>query len=253
MAQNTDKDILCGRNAVLELLRSGREIHKLWLKSGSGRNNDIRRAAAERGIPVQNADEAALSRLTGAARHQGVAAWTAAVEYADVDDILAAAAAGGEEAFIVALDEVEDPQNLGAILRSAEGMGVHGVLIPKRRSAGLTAAVARAAAGAMEYVPVARVGNMARTLALLKEQGLWITGAEQDGAPIAGADLTGPRALVLGGEDKGLGHTVRAACDEIVALPLLGRVSSYNVSAAAAIFMYETRRQRTAAAKRDGS
>ncbi|MDR0435126.1 MAG: 23S rRNA (guanosine(2251)-2'-O)-methyltransferase RlmB [Gracilibacteraceae bacterium] len=244
MTPKPDKDILGGRNAVLELLRSGREVHKLWLKSGSGRNNDIRQAAAERGVPVQTADGAALNRLTGGSGHQGVAAWAAAKEYVDMDDILAVAAAKGEDAFIIALDEVEDPQNLGAILRSAEGMGVHGVLVPKRRSAGLTAAAARAAAGAMEYVPVARVANIARALAALKEQGLWVTGAERDGIPIAGADLTGPRALVLGGEDKGLGRAVRAVCDEIVSLPARGRISSYNVAAAASICMYEIRRRR---------
>ncbi|MDR1603657.1 MAG: 23S rRNA (guanosine(2251)-2'-O)-methyltransferase RlmB [Gracilibacteraceae bacterium] len=241
-----DGDILCGRNPVLELLRSERETHKLWLRSGGGRHDDIRRAAALRGVPVQNVDEAALTRLAGGVRHQGVVALAAAKSYAAPEDILALAAARGEEAFVVALDGVEDPQNLGAIARSAEGLGVHGLFIPRRRSAGLTPAAARAAAGALEYMPVARVSNIAQTLTYLKENGLWVTGAERDGAPLAGADLSGPRALVLGGEDKGLGRTVRAVCDEIVALPAQGRISSYNVSAAAAILMYETRRQRGA-------
>ncbi|MDR1960786.1 MAG: 23S rRNA (guanosine(2251)-2'-O)-methyltransferase RlmB [Gracilibacteraceae bacterium] len=240
----TERDIFCGRNAVLEILRSGREIHKIWLKKEGGRNNDIRQAAAERGIPVQSADEAALARLTDGGRHQGVAAWIAAGSYAEPEDILAAAAAKGEDALIIALDSVEDPQNLGSVLRTAEGMGAHGVIVPKRHGAGLTAAVARVAAGAAEYVPVARVSNLARSLEFLQEQGLWITGAERDGVSVFGADLTGPRALVLGGEAKGLGRAVRAACDEIVSLPMVGRLSSYNVGAAAAMLMYETRRQR---------
>ncbi|NLI92333.1 MAG: 23S rRNA (guanosine(2251)-2'-O)-methyltransferase RlmB [Peptococcaceae bacterium] len=241
-----EENILCGRNAVLELIKSGNPVHKILLKNekNQGRNQDILHLIKERGLPYQFVDQAVLEKYSAGEKHQGVVAFTACKEYVEPEEILEIAYSKKEDPFILVLDEIEDPHNLGALLRTADAAGVHGVIIPKRRSAGLTAAVGRTSAGAVEYVPVARVSNLVQTLKYLQEKGCWVSGAEAGGRDIYQADLTGPRVIVIGGEDKGLGRLVRENCDEIISLPMLGKISSLNASVAGSIIMYEVRRQR---------
>lgn len=241
-----DENIVCGRNAVLELIKSGNPVHKILIKNEKeqGRNADILHTIKERGIPYQFVESTVLDKYSQGEKHQGVVAFTAAKAYVETEDILNIAQNKGEDPFILVLDEIEDPHNLGALLRTADAAGVHGVIIPKRRSAGLTPAVARASAGAVEYVPVARVSNLVQTLKYLQQKGCWISGAEADGKEIYRADLTGPRVIVIGGEDKGLGRLIKDTCDEIISLPMKGRISSLNASVAGSIIMYEVRRQR---------
>ncbi len=240
------ENVVCGRNAVTELIKSGNPVNKILLKheKTQARNHDLIHAIREKGIPYQFVDTAVLDKYCVGERHQGVVALTAAKEYVEPEDILTIARTKGEEPFILVLDEVEDPHNLGALLRTADAAGVHGVIIPKRRSAGLTPAVARTSAGAVEYVPVARVSNLTQTLKYLQEQGCWVTGAEADGKNIYKSDLTGPRVIVIGGEDKGLGRLIKETCDEIISLPMMGKISSLNASVAGSVIMYEVRRQR---------
>jgi 23S rRNA (guanosine2251-2'-O)-methyltransferase len=230
----------------MELIKSGNPINKILIKNekGPSRNNDILHSAKEKGIPYQFVESTVLDKHSSGEKHQGVLAFTAAREYVEPEDILEIARSKGEEPFILMLDEVEDPHNLGALLRTADAAGVHGIIIPKRRSVGLTPAVARTSAGAVEYVPVARVSNLVQTIKNLKIEGCWVTGAEAGGKDIYQADLTGPRVIVIGGEDKGLGRLIRENCDEIVSLPMMGRISSLNASVAGSIIMYEVRRQR---------
>ncbi len=238
----SDENILLGRNPVREALRAGRPINKILLAGGdSPPLRELGRLAREAGIPVQQVDRAKLDKMAGGLPHQGVIAFASVRDYVEVDEILARA---GEKPFLVILDEINDPHNLGAILRSADAAGVHGVVIPRRRSASLTPAVARASAGAVEYVPVARVTNIVRTVESLKEKGIWIVGAHMEGQLYWEASLDGPLALVIGGEEKGLGRLVREKCDQLVSLPMLGRVSSLNASVAAALLSYEVLRQR---------
>jgi 23S rRNA (guanosine2251-2'-O)-methyltransferase len=200
--------------------------------------------AREKGVPVQVVDRGVLDARAGGVPHQGVLAVAAAERYRTLEDVLSAIPPGCP-ALIVALAGVQDAGNLGAICRSAEGLGAHGVVVPARRSAGLTGGTVRAAAGALEWLPVARVTNLARALADLKGKGLWVVGAEADGEAVPWeADLTVPLVLVLGGEDRGLGHAVRRACDLVVRIPTTGHVPSLNVAAAAAILLYEVQRQR---------
>ncbi len=238
-------DVLVGRNAVTEALKSGRGINKLWIASGDreGSVAEIAALAKERGIVVQYVERAKIEALAGGHRHQGVLAYVAPVPYAELEDILKAAEAKGEAPFIVLLDELEDPHNLGALLRTADATGVHGILIPKRRSVSLNATVAKTSAGAVEYVPVARIGNIAQTLKKLKEKGFWVAGADMDGEKAYyEADLTGP--LVLGSEGKGMSRLTKEACDFIVRMPMVGRINSLNASVAGSILMYESMRQR---------
>lgn len=242
-----EDNLVYGRNPVQELIKSGKPIDKVLLRDEKGRNADIIYLLKERGVPFQFVDNPVLDKYVSDRKHQGIIAFTAGREYVQPEDILHLAAEKGEEPFILVLDEIEDPHNLGALLRTAEAAGVHGVIIPKRRSAGLTPAVARTSAGAVEYIPVARVSNLVQTLKYLKEQGCWISGADAGGNDVYHADLTGPRVLVIGGEDKGLGRLIRETCDEIVSLPMAGRISSLNASVAGSILMYETRRQRNQA------
>ncbi|NLP44920.1 MAG: 23S rRNA (guanosine(2251)-2'-O)-methyltransferase RlmB [Peptococcaceae bacterium] len=241
-----EENIICGRNAVLELLKANQPVHKILLRSekSAGRNSDILSLAKEKGIPYQFVDNSVLNKHSFGEKHQGVVAFTAAKEYVTPQDILELAREKGEDPFILVLDEIEDPHNLGALLRTADAAGVHGVIIPKRRSAGLTPAVARASAGALAYVPVARVSNLVQTLKYLQEQGCWVSGAEMGGQSIYQTDLTGPRVLVIGGEDKGLGRLVKDTCDEIISLPMCGKITSLNASVAGSLIMYEVRRQR---------
>lgn len=240
-------DVLVGRNAVTEALKSGRGINKLWIASGDreGSVAEIAALAKERGIVVQYVERAKIEALAGGHRHQGVLAYVAPVPYAELEDILKAAEAKGEAPFLVLLDELEDPHNLGALLRTADATGVHGILIPKRRSVSLNATVAKTSAGAVEYVPVARIGNIAQTLKKLKEKGFWVAGADMDGKKAYyEADLTGPLVLVVGSEGKGMSRLTKEACDFIVRMPMVGRINSLNASVAGSILMYESMRQR---------
>lgn len=240
-------DVLVGRNAVTEALKSGRGINKLWIASGDreGSVAEIVALAKERGIVVQYVERAKIEALAGGHRHQGVLAYVAPVPYAELEDILKAAEEKGEAPFLVLLDELEDPHNLGALLRTADATGVHGILIPKRRSVSLNATVAKTSAGAVEYVPVARIGNIAQTLKKLKEKGFWVAGADMDGEKAYyEADLTGPLVLVVGSEGKGMSRLTKEACDFIVRMPMVGRINSLNASVAGSILMYESMRQR---------
>ncbi|NLO97122.1 MAG: 23S rRNA (guanosine(2251)-2'-O)-methyltransferase RlmB [Peptococcaceae bacterium] len=241
MAEN----IVYGRNSVIELIKSGNPVHKVLLKDQKGvKNAAILHLLKEKGIPYQFVDNRVLDKYCEGENHQGVLAFTAAKAYVEPEDILELARSRGEEPFILMLDEIEDPHNLGALLRTAEAAGVHGVIIPKRRSVGLTPAVAKTSAGAVEYVAVARVSNLVQTIKFLQEQGCWVTGAEAGGKSVFQTDLRGPRVIVIGGEDKGLGRLVRESCDEIVSLPMFGKISSLNASVAGSIILYEAVRQR---------
>jgi len=240
-------DQIIGRNPVLEALRGGRSIHKLLVAQGASKGSvlEILGVARDRRIPVQEVTRQHLDTLTGAANHQGVVALAAAKEYVEVEDILRLAREKGEDPFILILDEIEDPHNLGAILRTADAAGVHGVVIPKRRAVGLTTAVAKASAGAVEYVPVARVTNLAQTVEMLKEAGCWIAGSDAAAKqPVWEADLKGPLGIIIGGEGRGIGRLLREKCDYLVKFPMHGRVSSLNASVAAALICYEALRQR---------
>ncbi len=240
-------DVLIGRNAVTEALRAGRGINKILLADGDkeGSVSEILALAKERGIVTQFVERSKIEAVAGGLRHQGVMAYVAPVAYAELEDILRAAAEKGEAPFLLLLDELEDPHNLGALLRTADATGVHGVLIPKRRSVPLTATVAKTSAGAIEYVPVARIGNIAQTLKKLKEQGFWVAGADMDGSQnYYEADLTGPLVLVVGSEGRGMSRLTKEQCDFIVQMPMVGRINSLNASVAGSILMYESMRQR---------
>ena len=236
-----------GRNALTEALRSGRTIDKVFIASGET-DRALQRLAAqakEAGAVVVPVDRRKLDAMSTTHAHQGVITLAAAHEYATIDDILEEAAARGENALIVICDELTDPHNLGAIMRSAECAGAHGVIIPKRRSVGLTATVAKASAGAVEYMKVARVNNINNAIAELKEKGVWIFGTAAEGSiPMYKADLTGPAAIVIGNEGDGMSPLVRKNCDVTVHIPMKGRISSLNASAAASILLYEAVRQR---------
>lgn len=238
--------VIVGRNAVLELLKSGRSIDKLLVKEGEleGSAKLIVAEAAARGIPVVHTERAGLDRICGGLNHQGVIAYAAAKEYVSIDDILATASERGEPPFVLVLDGIEDPYNLGAIIRTAECAGVHGVIIPKRRSATLSAAVEKTSAGALEYMAIARVPNLTAAVEELKEKGLWVYAAEAGGQPLHSTSMTGPVAVVMGGEGTGVSQLLRSKCDFTVSVPLCGRINSLNVSAAAAVVLYEVRNQR---------
>ncbi len=234
-----------------EALRAGRPINKILIAEGSdsGPLREIFSMARNAGIPVQRVDRQRLNKYVPETAHQGVVALAAAREYVEVEDILQAVPPG-EDPLLMLLDEIHDPHNLGAILRTAEAAGIHGVIIPRRRSVPLTQAVAKSSAGAVEYVPVARVTNLPATMEDLKKRGLWIAGADAGGKELYwDAPLDGPLALVVGGEGKGLGRLVKERCDILVRFPMHGRVNSLNASVAAALFAYEVLRQRRKALK----
>lgn len=236
-----------GRNAVTEALKSGRTIDKLFIAEGDT-DQSLRRLAAqarEAGAVVVPVDRRKLNDMSTTGAHQGVIALAAAHEYVSVEDILEEAASRGENALIVICDELTDPHNLGAILRSAECAGAHGVIIPKRRSVGLTATVGKASAGAVEYMKVARVTNLTAAIEELKQQGVWVYGTAAEGSvPMYKADLTGPTAIVIGNEGDGISRLVAKSCDVMVNIPMKGHISSLNASAAASILLYEAVRQR---------
>ncbi len=239
--------VLEGRNAVQEALRSGRTIDKVFIAAGDTDRNLARLAAQakEAGAVVVPVDRRKLDQMSLTRSHQGIIAQVAARDYASLDDILQLAHDRGEDPLIVVCDELSDPHNLGAILRSAECAGAHGVIIPKRRSVGLSPVVAKASAGAVEYMMVARVPNISAALKELKDRGVWVYGTAADGAQeLYQADLRGPAAIVIGNEGVGMGRLVRETCDVLVRVPMKGRISSLNASATAAILLYEAVRQR---------
>ena len=239
--------IIEGRNAVIEALRVGTAIDKIYLAKGETDKTlgHIASRARDAGIVVVEADRRKLDGMSRTHAHQGVIALAAVREYATVESILAAAAEKGEPPLLVVCDEISDPHNLGAILRTAECAGAHGVIIPKRRSAGLTAVVAKTSAGAVSYIPVARVANIPSLLKELKKQGIWVFGTAADGTTeLYSADLKGPAAIVIGSEGSGMTRLVSESCDFLVSIPMKGRISSLNASAAAAILLYEAVRQR---------
>ena len=248
--QGTDEWI-AGKHAVAEALRAGRDIHKIWIAEQSRKPSmqPIVAEAKRRQIVVQYVDRVKLDQMVPEIRHQGIVAQVAAYRYADIEDLLAAAKRRNAVPFFVILDEIEDSHNLGSILRTADCAGAHGVIVPKRRSAGLTAAVAKTSAGAVEHVPVARVTNLARTIERLKEEGVWIVGADPRAErTVYETDLTLPIAVVIGNENSGISRLVREKCDYLAKLPMFGQINSLNASVAAALFMYEVVRQRNASA-----
>ena len=240
-------DLIAGRNAIAEALRAGRAIDSLYVQRGErgGALQAVVKKAKEAGAAIKEADPKKLDYLCGGANHQGVVAVAAVKEYATVEDLFRRAQEKDEPPFFVVCDELEDPHNLGAILRTAECAGAHGVIIPKRRSVGLTYAVGKASAGAVEYLPVARVGNLPSLLEELKARGLWIYAADMDGSPWCQTDFTGPTALVIGSEGRGVGRLVKEKADFVVSLPLKGNINSLNASVAAGILCYEVARQRS--------
>ncbi len=242
------QDLIEGRNAVIEALRAGRTIDKIYIAKGDVDQTlgHIASKARSAGVVVVEADRRKLDAMSQTHAHQGVIALCAVKEYCTVADILAIAQARGEPPFVIVCDEISDPHNLGAIIRSAECAGAHGVIIPKRRSAGLTAVVDKTSAGAVEHVAIARVPNLSAAIGELKKSGLWVYGAAAEGAsPMWQTDLTGPVCLVIGSEGDGIGRLVRENCDFLVSIPLKGQISSLNASAAAAVLMYEVLRQRS--------
>lgn len=240
-------DLIEGRNAVIEALRAGRTIDKIFIAKGDVDKTlgHIASKARSAGIVVTEADRRKLDAMSQTHAHQGVIALCAVKEYSTIEDMLAVAAERGEAPFLVLCDEISDPHNLGAIIRTAECAGAHGVIIPRRRSVGLTAVVGKASAGALEYMPVARVANLVATIRDLKARGIWVFGTAADGdTTLTGADLRGPAAIVIGNEGSGMSRLVAESCDLKVSIPLKGHISSLNASTAAAVLLYEAVRQR---------
>ena len=244
--EENSKDIIAGRNPVSEALKSGRSIDTLYVAKGelTGSVKVIAALAKEKHIPVKEVDRKKLDFMTNRANHQGIVALAAVKDYSSVDDIFELARQRDESPFVIVLDGIEDPHNLGAIIRTAECAGAHGVIIPSRRAAGLNFTVGKSSAGALEYVPVARVTNIAAAIDDLKQRGCWVYGADMDGQTYCEAKLDGASALVIGAEGRGLGRLVREKCDVILSLPMLGKINSLNASVAAGVLMYEFTRQR---------
>lgn len=249
------EEFIVGRNAVREALRSRRPFNKVLVQEGShgGSLSEILELAQEQKIPVEKVSREVLDRLADGVRHQGVAAQGAPVAFQDLDTVLARVESRGEVPLLLLLDELQDPQNVGALIRTANAAGVHGVLLPQRRSCPLNAVVAKISAGAIEYVPVIQIGNIPQTMKQMKKRGFWIAGADMDGEDqYFDANLTGPMVLVVGAEGKGLGRLVKENCDFIVRIPMLGQVSSLNASVAGGILLYDIVRQRILEARKKG-
>ncbi len=241
-------DIIEGRNPILEALKAGRAISKIWLAKNAERHGviaEILHLAQTNRVPVEWVERAAIDRQTAGMVNQGIIAFASAKEYLDLDELLAIPAEKKENPFFVILEGLEDPHNLGAILRTADAVGAHGVIIRERRAVGLTSIVEKAAAGAIEYVPVARVTNIPQTIETLKERNIWVVGVDRAAAPgYTEIDYRTATALVIGGEGQGLSELVKKRCDFLVHIPMKGRISSLNASVAAAVIMYEVVRQR---------
>jgi len=248
------QDLITGRNPVLEVLKSDRALNKVFLQNhiSDGTLNTIEYLAKSRGIPVARVEKAWLDKLTGNP-HQGTAAFVAAKEYCDVQDILEYASERAEKPLIVVANGIMDPHNLGAIIRSAEAAGAHGIVIPKRNATGLTNSVAKSSAGAIEYMRVARASNISMVLRNLKKHGVWIIGADSKGETLyTKCDLSVSAAIVIGGESSGLGRLVSETCDYLVSLPMRGKITSLNAAATASVLLYEALRQRSASLYNEG-
>ena len=241
-----NENMVVGRNAVRELLAGGRDVDQIYIQKGEleGSILQLIGEASARKIPIAEVERTKLDQMSRYARHQGIVAFAAEQNYKTVDDMLSLAAERGEAPLLVLADGILDPQNLGSLIRVAECTGAHGVIIPKRRAVGLTALVGRASAGAIEYLPVARVTNITTAIEDLKERGFWIFAADMDGTPYYQTDFSGPAAIVLGSEGEGISRLVREKCDFVTSIPLHGQVQSMNVSTAAAVILAEAARQR---------
>jgi 23S rRNA (guanosine2251-2'-O)-methyltransferase len=240
------KDFIGGRNPVMEALKSGRDINKIWIAEGSqkGSIQQIVGLAKESNVMVQYVPKKKIEQMVSE-NHQGVVASVAAYQYAEIDDLFHRAKQKGEDPFILILDELEDPHNLGSIMRTADAAGAHGIIIPKRRAVGLTSTVAKASTGAIEHIPVARVTNLSRAVDELKERGVWVAGTDAKGKQdFRQLDGTLPIGLIIGSEGKGMSRILRDKCDFLVQLPMVGHVTSLNASVAASILMYEVYRKR---------
>jgi 23S rRNA (guanosine2251-2'-O)-methyltransferase len=242
------EEIIYGKNPVLEALRSGRELNKIWIAEGSKPQavQAIYDEAKKKGVIINQVPRSKIDQATGTKNHQGVMAFIAAYSYVELEDLLERASRSGKPPVLVMLDGLEDPHNLGSILRSADASGVDGVIIPKRRAVGLTNVVAKSSAGAIEYVPVCRVNNLGQVIDLLKQKGYWVIGADASAnTDYRAADYTSPVVLVTGSEGKGISRLIREKCDILVKLPMLGHVTSLNAGVATALLMYEVLRQRS--------
>jgi 23S rRNA (guanosine2251-2'-O)-methyltransferase len=242
------EEIIYGKNPVLEALRSGRELNKIWISEGSKPQavQAIYDEAKKKGVIISQVPRSKIDQATGTKNHQGVMAYIAAYTYVELEDLLERASRSGKPPVLVMLDGLEDPHNLGSILRSADASGVDGVIIPKRRAVGLTNVVAKASAGAIEYVPVCRVNNLGQVIDILKQKGYWVIGADASAnTDYRAADYTSPVVLVTGSEGKGISRLIREKCDILVKLPMMGHVTSLNAGVATALLMYEVFRQRS--------
>ncbi len=239
-----EEQIIYGRNAVTEALLSGKTVDTVYIQKNAKGLGKIISLAKDSGAVVKDANDDKLSQLSEGGKHGGVAAVLAAAEYATVDDLLKIAEEKGEPPFLIIADEIQDPHNLGALIRTAEAAGAHGIIIPKRRSAGLTSTVYKTSAGAVNWLKVARVSNLVETINDLKKKNIWVYGAEADGQPFHKADLSGAVALVIGSEGFGLGRLVRESCDMILSIDMYGKVNSLNASVSGGILMYEVVRHR---------
>lgn len=241
IVKTDDDNIITGRNSVLELLNSNREIDRILVEKGNktGSMSAIIAKAGQKQIPVKYVVAEKLNSICPGANHQGVIAYTAMQEYCSINDLLQYAAEKNESPFIIICDGIEDPYNLGAIIRTAECCGAHGVIIPKRRSVGINYAVSKSACGALEHVKIARVSNITAAINELKGNGVWVYGADMGGELYDKVDFSGPVALVVGGEGKGISRIVNENCDVVLSLPMKGHITSLNASVAAGIFMYE--------------
>ena len=240
-------DLIIGRNPVMEALRSKKELDKIILAHGTAGGSivPILEKARDQKVPIREVSKQKLDFMCGGASHQGIAAVIASHHYCELEDILKAAKESERDPFIIILDGLEDPHNLGAIIRTAEAAGVHGIIISKNRAASVNATVAKASSGALMYSNICRVTNITNTIKTLKENGIWVYGADMDGKTASGTNLTGPIALVIGSEGNGISRLVKENCDDVISIPMLGKVNSLNASVAAGILMFEVVRQRS--------
>lgn len=251
MEKQINESIIEGRNPVIEALRAGKSIDKLFILDGcnDGPVMTIKREAKKKDIFVKYVNKERLDQLSETGKHQGVIAYSAAYEYSDIEDIFELAKRKGEDVFVIVLDNIEDPHNLGAIIRTANLAGAHGVIIPKNRAVGLTSTVARTSAGALNYTPVVKVTNISQTIEELKKRGLWFTCADMDGDTMYSLNLTGPIGLVIGNEGEGVSRLVKEKCDFVASIPMKGDIDSLNASVATGVLAFEIVRQRLAKSK----
>ncbi len=244
--ENDNYNLIEGRNPVLEALKSGREIDKLFIQKGEteGSIRQIVAMARDNNIIIKEVDKAKLDGMSSTRNHQGVIASAALYKYYELNEVLEIAREKGEDPFLIVLDEITDNTNLGSIIRTAEAAGVHGIVIPKRRSAGITPVVAKVSAGAVEYMPIIKATNLARILDQMKKENIWVVGADMKGETCFEKDMTGPVAIVIGSEGEGLGHLVKEKCDFLVSIPMKGKISSLNAGVSAGVLTYEIVRQR---------